>query len=720
MIAWAPGSQIGPYELVDPIGVGGMGEVWKARDTRLGRVVAIKRLTGQHTARFEQEARAIASLNHPHICVLFDVGPDYLVMEYIDGRPLRGPLPLSEALVLAGQIADALSAAHKKGVLHRDLKPANILIGATGAKLLDFGLAKLASAADTDVTKTSEGMILGTAAYMSPEQAQAKPLDERSDIFSFGAVLYEMLSGQPAFPGDSMVDILSAVVRDQPKPLALPPAVAEVVSKCLAKNPEARFQNMAEVKAALGTSSSEMRPSPAAKETQSIAVLPFANMSADKEQEYFSDGLTEEIISALAHIPELKVAARTSAFAFRGKEQDITQIAQALNVRTILEGSVRKAGNRVRITAQLINAADGYHLWSQRFDGDLNDVFTLQDEIAASIASALRVKFAGHAPRAYQPSLPAYEAFLRGRYHLLRNNPDSLEIARLSFEQAIRLDPGYAAPRAELGIRYYLLAAWGTRPTNEVVPLAREQAMRALELSPDEPQAHVVLGGIAAMVDHDWAVAKRHFDKLLAVEPIPPDGLVRYGFFYLCPTGRAEESLAHVKKLLADDPLNNLWHAAACALCSYTGRFQEAVEAGNRAYALNPHALMTLFFLSSAQVMLGQFASAKERLEDLGRMIPWHQGLGLMAYVCEQLGEDARAREIVASLEASLDRTNAPLCLAMYHSLRGDVDLAAEMYLRSLAQKDLLAVTLIRWPVCAGLRSSKRWPEFLRVLNLPA
>jgi serine/threonine protein kinase len=407
------GDKLGPYEILAPLGAGGMGEVWKARDTRLNRIVAIKRLIGRHSARFEQEARAIAALNHPNICQIHDIGPDYLVLEYIEGQPLRGPLPVPEAVRLAIQIAGALEEAHAKGILHRDLKPANIVLTARrDSKLLDFGLAKLTDGADEAATKTIEGTMLGTAAYMSPEQARAQALDERSDIFSFGAVLYEMFSGRRAFPGEHALPTLGAVIHRDPDPLQAPPDIVRIVTRCLRKSPEERFQRAAEIRIALETANLTL----AAKDPPSIAVLPFANMSASKDDEYFSDGLAEEILNLLAHIPELKVTARTSSFAFRGKELDITAIANALKVRTILEGSVRRAGNRIRVTAQLINAADGYHLWSERYDRELADIFAVQDEIASAIAKALHVKLAPKSEAArYQPYPAAHEAFLRGR-----------------------------------------------------------------------------------------------------------------------------------------------------------------------------------------------------------------------------------------------------------------------------------------------------------------
>ena len=342
MSVWAPGIRLGPYELTAPLGAGGMGEVWKARDTRVDRVVAIKRLKAEHAERFEREARAIAALNHPHICQLYDVGPDYLVMEYVEGEILTGPVPVADAVRLAVQIAEALTAAHRKGIVHRDLKPANILVAESGAKLLDFGLAQMdaplmSGDGTISVALSEPGVIVGTVAYMSPEQAQGQAVDARSDVFSFGAVLYEVLSGRRAFRGDTPFATITAVINERPPALEAPAALGRIVSRCLAKQPGDRFQTMAEVRAAL----EQAAVSPAAQRS-SIAVLPFANMSRDPDDEYFSDGLAEEIINLLAHVAGLKVTARTSSFAFRGKEQDIRRIAETLGVANVLEASVRR------------------------------------------------------------------------------------------------------------------------------------------------------------------------------------------------------------------------------------------------------------------------------------------------------------------------------------------------------------------------------------------
>jgi len=316
-LALTPGTRLGPYEIISALGAGGMGEVWKARDTRVDRIVAIKHLKAEHTDRFRREARAIAALNHPRICQLYDVGPDYLVMEYVEGQPLKGPVPAADAQRLALQIADALAAAHHKGIVHRDLKPATILVNDSGAKLLDFGLAQidapsLSGDATVSVALSERGAIVGTLAYMSPEQAQGQSVDARTDVFAFGAVLYELLSGRRAFAGGTPLATLSAVMHETP-PLEAPAALKRIVIRCLAKQPRDRFVSMVDVGTAL-----EQAEVKTANRDPSIAVLPFANMSRDPEDEYFSDGLAEEIINLLAHIPGLKVTARTSSFAFPG------------------------------------------------------------------------------------------------------------------------------------------------------------------------------------------------------------------------------------------------------------------------------------------------------------------------------------------------------------------------------------------------------------------
>jgi TolB-like protein/Tfp pilus assembly protein PilF/predicted Ser/Thr protein kinase len=710
------GARVGPYEILALIGAGGMGEVYKATDTRLGRTVAIKFLKQPYLDRLAREARTIAALNHPHICTIHDIGPDYLVMEFVEGAPLKGPLALADALRSATEIAEALDAAHAKGIIHRDLKPGNILVTPAGIKLLDFGLAKAleqgAASGDATITQTQAGIVLGTAAYMSPEQAQAKPLDARSDIFSFGAVLYEMLSGRRAFGEDSAVASMAAILHKEPEPFDTPGEVAQIITRCLRKAPADRYQAMAEVKAALQKAA--VKP---AEGQPSVAVLPFANMSGDKDNEYFSDGLSEEIINALAQLPGLKVTARTSAFAFRGKEQDIRKIAETLNVRNILEGSVRRAGNRIRVTAQLINAADGYHLWSQRYDREMTDVFAVQDEIAAAIAGTLELKLAGRpaAVLRHTPNLPAYEAFLKGRHYAFRGSPDAHAQARAYFEQAIALDPLYAEPHAEMGQLYLVLAAWGLRPAREVMPLARSEARNALELSAAEPRAHAVLGCVAGLYDFDWKQAEEHFHRAMAADPIPPEVHTRYAVFYLAPLGRLEEALAEIEKSLELDPLSALWRSVLSLLLVTVGRHNQAIAEARKALEINESYWLAYHVISLSLLSQGLLTEARRAAEKAWQLAPWHPSVGgLLTGIIAQQGERQQAEELLGQM-----KTIPPMGRVFYHLLCSEVDAALDWLEKGLEQHDALLLTYLQTHLLEPLRTSLRWRALAQRINLP-
>ena len=608
---FTPGERLGPYEILAPIGAGGMGEVWKARDTRLDRIVAVKRLKASHSARFEREARAIAALNHPNICVLYDVGPDYLVMEYLDGEALRGPLPVEDALRVAIQIASALEAAHRRGILHRDLKPANILMTATGAKLLDFGLAKLTADANEDATQTAEGTVLGTAAYMSPEQAQGKTLDERSDIFSFGAILYELLSGRRAFEGDSMLDTLNAVVRKEPASLQC--RAADVVKRCLAKDPAERFQKIGDLKAALERSSSEH-----SEQQPSIAVLPFANMSADADNEYFCDGLAEELLNALSKIEELKVAARTSAFSFKGKNAQVSEIARVLNVKTVLEGSVRKSGKRVRIAVQLVNAEDGYHLWSERYDREMQDIFDLQDEIALAVVDALKLKLLGANKVAvlkrYTGNTEAYELYLKGLYYYNKHTAEGWLKGAEYFEQAVQLASDYAAAHAGIGLCCMTLSVFGVRAPDEIIPKWKQATNRALAIDERLGEAHLSLAGIRFYHEWNWLEADREYKRAIELSPNNADAHWLYGLF-LASRRRLDEAVGEGRRAIEIDPLSLTGNLLAGWIYWLAGRMDDALAQVRRMVELEPNFHGAYWMMGAVQLAAGQYEEAVQSLE---------------------------------------------------------------------------------------------------------
>jgi serine/threonine protein kinase len=715
------GRQLGPYLLESRLGAGGMGEVWKARDTRLDRVVAIKQLRREHSSRFQQEARAIAALNHPNICTLYDVGPDYLVMEYIEGSPLRGPLPPGRVLPLAVEIAGALAEAHSKGILHRDLKPGNIMITSRGAaKLLDFGLAKvLADSVDRSLgpTQTLEGTVAGTPAYMSPEQARGQPLDERSDVFSFGAVLYEMLTGRPAFEGPSAAEILSSVLRDEPRPVEdAPPELAAIALRCLRKAPAERFASMGEVKAAL-ESLQTGAPLPAAG-LPSLAVLPFANLSRDPDDEYFSDGLAEEIINALVNTGGLRVIARTSSFAFRGQNTDVRNVASTLGVGHVLVGSVRRAGSRVRVTAQLIAAADGSNLWSERFDRHMEDIFAVQDQIASAIAQALEVRLT-HAPvRRHTPALPAYEAYLKARFQMGRGTPEALAEARAFYQHAIALDPGYALAHCGLSLLYLAGAVSGLTPVRLAMTQARQEALRASQLDAALPDAHAMLGVVAGVYDYDWAEAGRRFAAAFAEPAVSFDTRRFRAFYYLLPIGECQRAAEETGQAVVEDPLYNpgRFQYAACLVAA--GRLADAAAEVRQQVNTDPNYWASHAIFSLVEAAQDRWAQALAPAEEAWRRAPWNSfASGVLAGVLARNGRDQEAREIMARLGPA-ENHGVPLGAFFYHALRGDLEAAAAAFELGIAQRDprLISSSYLAGP---AFRASVHWPRLSKMMNLP-
>ena len=1159
------GTSLGPYRILAKLGEGGMGEVYRAHDRRLGRDVALKVLPRQvshdpeRLARFEREARAVAALNHPNIVTLYSVehvhDTHFLTMELVEGEPLEQGIPgqgcpIDQVLSFGTALADALAAAHDKGIVHRDLKPANVMLTTDGRlKVLDFGLAKemrdtrRADATMTGAGQTQAGMVMGTPAYMSPEQLGGRPLDHRSDIFSLGILLYQLCSGGRPFEGSTSIELASAILRDTPPPLEetradVPPDLARLIRRCLEKDPQRRVQTARDVgnelrdiardrasgsrpvtaassarrvddgfwvavlpfrysgsnedvkalaeglseEAVAGLSrfsylrvmtrgaaagagrepaaryliegslrqagpalrvsaqlvdsqtgahlwaetydrpfaadqifalqddliprivstcgdhfgvlarsiseavrsrdaaqltpyealmrgfgyhhrlsaaehapardvlerAVEMAPgnadcwamlswiyaheyghgfnprpgsldralaaartavdlapsNPLAQQTlavalffrrdyrsclsaceralalnpldgsneaiflisfmgdwergcslirramelnphhprwygvmfafdeyrkanyraavdevvkasapglfwthvvaaaahgqlgettaaqaalrelfahkpdfaqtgpelmarwfdsgsaeallaglrkaglespgverppradsgsrraepelpvasvpPSIAVLPFANMSADKEQEYFSDGLAEEIISLLAHLPGLKVIARTSAFAFRGRDEDVRRIAQALDVTHVLEGSVRRAGGRVRVTAQLIAATDGAHVWSERYDRVLSDIFAVQDEIAAAIAGALRVAFSsGRLPPRYQPTLPAYELYLKARHHLAKVTPESNELARRCFESALALDPQFALAEVGIGFYWVCLTIFGGCPTHDAVHAARAAVQRALRSDPSIPEAHALLGFMAALYDLDWAAAERHFEVPMARQAGFPITRPLYGavqFF----KGNYHAAIELAARAIEEDPLEVWPRMNLHAYLQAVGRDEEAYEQAQKVLELDANLVVARVSIAHFHADRGQLDEAVAAARQAYASGPWYpDAVATLAALLETSGEAIESRALFDSL-GSGERAGDVRAKAVYYLLCGDIERAADYAEKAIALRDNSMMYYLRFVISRQLRASARWPALARMFNLPA
>jgi len=713
------GRTLGHYEILGPLGAGGMGEVYRARDERLEREVAIKVLPAalagdvNRLARFEREAKALARLSHPNILTIHDFGREhetsFAVMELLEGETLRatirrGPLPWRRAVELAAAIAEGLAAAHAHGITHRDLKPDNLFLTSDGrVKILDFGLAKVREEVIADVETlapgapvTIAGTILGTVGYMAPEQVRGEPADARSDIFAFGCVLYALVSGQRAFKGKSEADVLSAILMSDPSTLIesvpeVPAPLSEIVERCLAKSPQQRFQSTEDLAFALR---SLLTPAPATAplssgevrdddENPSVAVLPFANLSADPEQEYFCDGMAEEIINALAQVTGLRVVARTSAFAFKGQAADIREIGAKLDVRTVLEGSVRKAGDRLRITAQLINVTDGYHLWSERFDRRLEDVFEIQDEISLAIVEKLEVKLLGKEQEAvvkrHTENLDAYNAYLQAWFHWNELTPEAYQRSRECFEEAARIDPEYARAYSGLAVWYVSQSWWAELSPHDALTAATPLVQRALELDDKISEAHDLYGIAHGFFRHQWDAAESSLRKAVELGPNIAATRANLGAFLLVK-GRFDEALAEVSLAQKLDPLSPIWNTWTCTWRAFAGERDEGLADLEKVVTMHPHHWMPHYYLS---VLYAQAARLEEARAEAETAAELSGGVSItvaqLAQVCFLGGDRDRGDDHFRLLQ---ERARAsyvpPTFLAWIHLARQEPDDAFE------------------------------------------
>jgi serine/threonine-protein kinase len=623
----------GRYRLDRELGSGGMATVYRGYDQRHDRPVAIKVLhpdvaVSVGAERFQAEIHTTAKLAHPNILPLFDSGSDddvlYYVMPLVSGESLRTKLArektidTDDALRITREVADALAYAHANGVIHRDIKPENILLQSGHALVADFGIARASSSSGTDRITTA-GLTVGTPAYMSPEQAAADPhIDGRTDQYSLACVLFEMLVGDAPFAGPS-VDAILVRRFTRPPPRAssrrsgIPRHVDGALLTAMARNPDERFASMERFIDAL---SSPAHSWASGESEATVAVLPFTNMSPDPENEYFGDGMAEEIISALAQVPGLRVAARTSTFSFKGKNTDLREIGEKLNVSTVLEGSVRRAGNRVRITAQLINVNDGHHLWSERYDRELTDIFAIQDEIATAIASRLAVALRGDSSyslvRPPTSNLDAYEHYLKAR-SLMKERGPALLRAIDYLEHAVALDPNFAPALAHLAHALILSSFWGMSPPDRIRARAEWASTAALEHDATLVAAHTAAALVATCILFDHGAASDAWNRALAVDPSDPEARVMRAAFDLCYTrGLFDESHTEMRAVIERDPLSAIAHAQYSVALSFAHKFEEAIDVGVRARALDPNSFFAVWAHVNALAFGGDPSEAIE------------------------------------------------------------------------------------------------------------
>jgi serine/threonine protein kinase/tetratricopeptide (TPR) repeat protein len=788
------GQTISHYRIVEQIGAGGMGVVFKAQDSRLERAVALKflpeKLAQQPKAleRFRREARAASALNHPGICTIYDIGEQdgraFIAMEFIDGKTLGlhihgKALPVEEILTLGVQLADALDAAHAEGIVHRDIKPANIFVTKRGqAKLLDFGLAKLApkglASADRDGGDSQDsnsivGIISGTPSYMSPEQVRGDDLDTRTDIFSLGLVLYEMATGRQAFSGSTGGIVIEAVLTRPPVPVRsinpdIPPRLEEIIDKALDKDRGQRYQHTADMLADLrqlkgeidsgrtvGDEASEsaaishpshlsststqsrtstshtrgLRPQRVSKIVDSLAVLPFENVSRDPENEYLSDGITGSLINILATVPKLRVMAQSTVFRFKGREIDPQVVGRELNVRAVLTGRMMQSGGSLRIGTELVDVATGSQLWGAQFDRKLGDIFVIQDEISNEISEKLRLQLTRtekkRLVRRHTEDAEAYRLFLQGRHHWNRWTEEGFYKAIGYFQQAVEKDSGYALAYTGLAESYVLLGWNSYLPPKDAFPKGKAAAMTALHLDPDLGEAHTPLAAVLWLHDWQWGEAQLEFKRSLELNPAYPTANHWYAE-YLMTMGHHVEAMARIKNSQELDPLSLIINVAIGWASYMARRYDDAVEQLLRTVELDPNYPVTYWILGLLYRITGRYESAVAAGE---KAVNLSGGSPLMrAALAHTYGKSGRAKDALQVLDDLSELADhkyvASHFFAGIHIGLGENDRAIEYLEKSWDERCHWLIYLHLDPSMDDLRSNPRFQDLLRRVGLPA
>jgi TolB-like protein/Tfp pilus assembly protein PilF len=731
----------GRYRIARELGAGGMATVYVARDVKHDREVALKVLRPDLTAalgaeRFLQEVRITARLDHPHILTLIDSGEAegflYYVLPYVKGESLRawltreGQLQIADALRVASQVASALDYAHRHGVIHRDIKPENILLHEGEAMVADFGIALAVREAGAE-RMTQSGLSLGTPHYMSPEQATGdRDLDARADIYSLGAVVYELLAGEPPHTGPNARAVIAKLLTTAPTRLRIlrdtvPEGVDAAVARALAKVPADRFTTAAQFALALETA-----PAPTARAgtRDSIAVLPFINLSADPENEYFSDGVTEEIINALSKVQTLRVAARTSAFAFKGKNVDVRTVGRQLNVSTVMEGSVRRAGNRLRVTAQLIDVADGFHLWSETYERELQDVFAIQDEIARAIVGALKVKLLGAQEMSLvQPptvDVDAYALYLKGRFYWNKRTEAGLRKGAELFEQAIARDPTYVLAHVGLADSFGVLGYYDHLPPLEVFPKARAAALRALDLDRTCAEAYASLGYVRLYHDWNWREAEEAIQRALALNPRYSTAILYHGNF-LVVMGRPLEGRRVFEDAGRVDPLSLIISAGVGWALYYARRYDDAIVAFRATIDLEAGFYLAHLWLGLTYAAAGRFEESASELQmatALSGRTPIT--VAALARTYARAGDRAACRSLLEELTGiSRRRYVPPYEMAMVYEGLDEPDRAFDLLARAVADRSHSLALMGVDPRVDRLRGDTRLDALITQVGLP-